>query len=443
MNLKYRFRQISSALSSNKLLSRANKLRRQVNRNRKGKPKKSKLDTGSNFSIRGINLKRMVYSLGVFSLVMVALGSMVGYLGIETHASELDWYQSKSEIVGGEINIAVIVIEESNGYQFIDFLSLLSLERGDDSHKAVVINPQFATRALGGTNDIRLSNIFSNAIAQNTSPIDSLNLAIELLLGLKVDRYVLIDKSNLENVLAKIELSAEVEVDFADLYAGSFVKGEIVSGDELVNYLAAGEAGWDVKLSRQAKFLSSIFQQQLTIDKLASGLINLDYLIDSVETNLDRDELISAISLINSKPAIDTEIISVFDGFYIQETFGGIYLPNYISIDTKIKKLFSRLDVQKEQAQIEIYNGTQTGGLASRSRRLIENRGGNVIRAANSPQDEARTILYLDRTEGLESNIELVRQIMNDRVLIVDEPYPEQHVGELVLVIGEDYVAEQ
>jgi len=80
-------------------------------------------------------------------------------------------------------------------------------------------------------------------------------------------------------------------------------------------------------------------------------------------------------------------------------------------------------------------------GLASSRARWITNSGGRVIYFGNSPESEDITKVYVNKGdfEKYEKTLTEIEKIFNGKIEYSDEEYKYKHLGDIVIIIGEEY----
>jgi hypothetical protein len=444
-------KQLKSLISKVKIEtdSRLNKLKRLFKGNNKIKQPKLKSQTGPNLGsifnrLRHIVLSRTGFLIYIALLSFILLGGFVKYFSIELKPSQLDWNSPITPLVGEEINILLVAYEKNQEYAFVDFDAVISISRYESGHKLLVVNPDFGSSVLG--KQVKLRNILNNAIVAGKSPMQALKQANEGLLGLKIDRYIAIDSKQVPALFETLGVEMVALDTVLDKDAGTFTKGESLKGGGLAQYLAAeGKNQLELRMWRQSNFLYGLVEQHTGLSGIPKVILNFDYLLSHIETNLSREEAVDLIAQLYVNKTIQTNYLKSTDSFYIADGSGGMFEASLGAVDRQIRGIFARIEVVKEQARIEIYNAIDVSnvgakGLAGKNKRLIENLGGNVIRAANSTDYAERTKLYVPDPEKYPNNVNLIRQVLEDKVIIVDGNYPSQHAGELVLVLGSDLI---
>lgn len=92
--------------------------------------------------------------------------------------------------------------------------------------------------------------------------------------------------------------------------------------------------------------------------------------------------------------------------------------------------------IMVEQARVEVYNGTDIGGLANGTARIFKNSGINITRIEDAPLKLEKTTLYVKQYEKHESTIKIIEHDLAGNVEIVQEDPSFLTAGDIVVVVG-------
>ena len=121
-------------------------------------------------------------------------------------------------------------------------------------------------------------------------------------------------------------------------------------------------------------------------------------------------------------------------------SFYATFTPNLDLIDQDLNNIFSNLRIFKEQAQIEILNASSVKGLASNRARWIKNIGARVIKVGNSSESEIETTkIYCPEPDKYKNTVSEIQRIFNYHAELVQKEYPNRHLGDIVVVLGDSY----
>ncbi len=118
---------------------------------------------------------------------------------------------------------------------------------------------------------------------------------------------------------------------------------------------------------------------------------------------------------------------------------------DYSLIRSFFKNIFKIDKINKEQASIQILNGTTRAGLASNKSRILINKGLNVIRIGNTPQQNTKTtIIYdLSNNQKPETLKKIQENILGIRSNVLPDElkdYLYQDNLDFLIVLGQDQI---
>ncbi len=422
-----------------------NILRKWTRWRRRGKGGKSKKGTDpiSAGQMSFIAYLRIALQIGLLSLVVAIIGIILlpwfKVLSLETSPLAWDWEETIPEVTGEQLNILVLVYEESNGYSFVDFISLLSITKGEEKSDVIYINPELATSY--NREIVEINKLPAKAAAIDESPYQALVERTESMLGVQVDRYLAFSKAGLLEIFNKLDITYDISEDVEDEDAGVFIEGQVLEGGQLFKYLAADQPGIDAKNQRLKSFIDTVLFQNQNMFFALKAYVNSENILKNISTNMQKNELFSVANHLWGLKELRSTEINLFDTLLFEVRNTKYYVPNTAIVDEKVQQLFALPEVQREQARIEVYNGAGVSGFAGKHRRWLSNLGGNVVRAANSPELTTETVVY-NPSEGYPENIELIRWVTRGKVIVLNEVYPYNHTAELVLVLGSDLITD-
>lgn len=177
-------------------------------------------------------------------------------------------------------------------------------------------------------------------------------------------------------------------------------------------------------------------------------LLNLpnDIFSDGTYTNFTASDLLNILFIYPGlKNPIKSKYFSVKDYSKVpsNDTLN-IHYPNVIKIKQDIYGLFSKLDIIKEQARIEIFNSTSMSGLASRIKNIIDIYGGKVITFNNFPENFEETVIFINNKNNYSyrSTLKLIDFIFgkNFKLVYNDDNRLYNFSGDIAIIIGSDYI---
>ncbi len=235
---------------------------------------------------------------------------------------------------------------------------------------------------------------------------------LEADLGIKIDRYVLVQKS------------------VKNAYLGSFTP--IMVGSTTANTDSATNTS--AKLRAQNELAKRYITEFSSVIKSPLYLGVLPFLAEEkgIATNFTTAELLKLLEVFRSIPSYNvSEQITSEDLAYIRE---GILILDRTKFDNSLKKSYSDLQVQIEQGRVDVINGSGRTGLASKVRRLLTNYGYNIVKVGNTSEVLARNTLYVASPEDFPQTIEGLSRLFPD-LDVRHEDYPNRPTGDMVLVV--------
>jgi len=327
-------------------------------------------------------------------------------------------------------------IDGSN--QFAEFITLISYNKITNNLNTLAIEPKLLAYYKGKayTLETLINNINENAETKSTKFI----AIIEDIMGIRIDAYLFSDNQLYGEFIKAKNFSLQLNESFKT--SNKFYKsGDSIFGDDLLIYLNINDSEEELKsyLLRNNIFVTNILQNNRNIFFSLGSFIDSSIFTSTFKTNLSKDNAMRFYSDIfyNSNLPITREYISLRDGYMINTAFGEALVVNQIDIERKVQNLFRDLDVVKEQARIEVLNGSSVSGLASVVKKIIQNSGGNVVNSGNYPVSEAETTLYIiDSNIANYSNTVAFIKSLYPNLKIADNVYKYNKLGNLILVLG-------
>jgi len=348
-------------------------------------------------------------------------------------------------------NIILIGAHEYGSYTFIDAIILLSYDFTTKELGVFSVNPDIKANIPTINKQTELRRLY-NSLYVKDHETDYFISTVESLLAIKIDRYMYVSIDNFYKLSKDLpDLAMNVNTDVVDPNtvnlpsgkAANITKGaKKINPDELLELIASNSNSRNDQLDRQVNSIVAMFKG-LRSPKVA---ININSLIASlltgVKTNMSKLEIFR----------LGYELLSLRDdtvkkGYtrsssYIKlpSTFiYGSYMINQERLDKDISTIFFNLDVFKEHAKIEIFNGTNVRGLAGNRSRWIRNIGGNVVKTGNTESYVDEVSIYCEDTTMFEKTISEIKKIFPVHINIEYGKYYNRQVGDIVLVIGKNY----
>ncbi len=342
-----------------------------------------------------------------------------------------------------KLNILVIGLDrKANGYAFVDYATIVALNPVNKGIGIFAIDPDIAFQGPHGQTTIKKAyNIEQN---ENNS-VSSVVTGVEKIFAINVDKYIILDKEGfvaMQDLIGSLNVSSPskfIEEDFTlDSKPLVIEEGKHkYSAEKLLGVMSADELGTDVKLSSQTEAIEDYFLKVESLSYLFKLIPNLS-LLNNVDTDISKLEFIRIYLLARKVQKPDLRVGYTRQASVIVGTNGKTPLTD--NIDKDVQSIFLDVSIVKEQARLEVLNGTGQAGIAQKYARFFNNTGIRVVRAGNSVQDSDETTLFFKEKDKYPSTVNEIKALFGDNIKIVEQEYKYKHIGDLVLVIGKDGV---
>lgn len=334
------------------------------------------------------------------------------------------------------------VDQTDSAHQFVDAAFIMILDPKTDELAIFNINPDI----LVAYNQDGKQNSIRNILNIPGQDINSLINGIENLLAIRVDRYIYLDKQGFEEIFSdllslKIELARDI-VD-ADLKNLKWQKGQvIVKPQELLAFLSANSNGRDEQMQRQISVMSELVLNMSSLRVVYNTPQILDKIDAYLKTDLSKTEFFKLLIKINKVKQDHIKYAYTRSLALAEDSKFGVYKKYYINteiLDDDLAKILLNTEILKEQATMEIFNGTTIKGLANVKARWITNSGGRVLHIGNNPEKLTVSKAYIKYPEQYPNTIAELKRIFNNKLEITKEEYKYRHLGDIVIIIGSQY----
>lgn len=372
-------------------------------------------------------------AIGVFvsATLLVLLILMSRYLGVAWSPYEL---KNGAQIPLGSKYFSILIVTtiRNSDYTYVSSVQVLSVSRDKDPNRLIQINPDFSSSVINGVDQVRLRNVMAQAKAKSKPEVETLTKAVESMIAVKLDRYIVIEQQNLDEVYSLLGFTPTVHEDVE-----GFAKGAYLSPESLQNYLFADFYDTDTKPTRHMRTSLGLFTNLPNLIPTIQYIFNLPQVTNFVKTDMSTNEWLLMLNGFRAQSNWQTTVLKINDTLAVDNGVEKLYQPQVINVDRQVQDNFALLEVIKEQARIEVYNGTNKSGLARKYQRFIENQGGKVIKTGNNPEVASSSVLYVsDRLARFPRTIELIRDVLRGEVIIAESEYPFASASDLVLVLG-------
>lgn len=337
-------------------------------------------------------------------------------------------------------------------HAFVDAISVLSYNLDTKKVSIFSINPDLKVYSTRLNKDLNIRTAF-NEISSIENKTQYFKEGIESLLAIKIDNYVITDIktfNDFSKLLAPININIDKNIkdldtkNLPDKQYKEWNSGNIVlKGGDVLEFLASNNNGRDDQLNRESTVLKNFLLETFNIQ----NILNIPEILKIMKeeyffTDLKKDEIINlAKGFLDIKNGnINTSYTKSISYYSIYAvSYYPIFSVNYNILDKEIADVFSDIDIFKEQARIEILNGSSIKGLASNRARWISNTGARIIKVGNSYESAKITTVYCDLPQKYPITLNAIQRIFNYKANIINKDYEQRHVGDIIVVIGDDY----
>ncbi len=408
--------------------------------------KRKELPVGK-LSIPRVSLPKNSRSYAIIGLVILLI--ITGVYGLSVFFSinpkgysVEDTSMTRRKTFDSSINVLFVGFENRlNSYKYIKYLNIVSVDAKNSVFKIYGISPNFLT-AIDGES-VTLESLWNNITIEDETPkINAVVDEIQRFAGIRLDRYVAFNTEDLKTYINNSRMT-DTAFDTSSLDGRLFTKGEALAGDFLYGYLFDKTQARDILTLRQMNFQKSFFEGIKGPVKMTKNLIGFADFNSTFKMDFSRDEYTGFLSTLNASDIIFSSSYFISDKFGIAsaDPLDNSVSPDYNLIDENVNAYFRDIDIMKEQAAVEVYNATDTPGLAGNRRRFFQNLGANVVKFGNYPVSDVQTsLLYVPskNVDLFKNNIIMIQKLLRGNVKITFEEYKYNYSGDLILVMGKD-----
>ncbi len=368
-------------------------------------------------------------------IILLAIVSFVAYRFIQKQQSELEQINFSANLQEGlsendrevEYNpenvftLLVLMESENDDKPILEGFSLVRLDR--DSHQADVISIHpdiyIPLQSLYGRSmtplDLeiaRLRDLMVVGELQNPPiPLAYTLYQLEELLAVPIDGYVLFPSSQHDQIGA--------------FSTGSIPWDDLEERSGFEEWTREWEDYW-IEYLRSIS-LVKVWMNRSDLPDIESNMSPMEMYAFSQEMSALSDEEIHRL-------VPDEDMLSET----MDERGKVVKIVSIQSADELLSSLGRDNQMDREQARIEILNGTNVNGLGSRYERWITHVGGEVIRVKNAPGKQQETIIYVTDSEKYEYTLEQISALW-DSVKVVEGRPDYITTGDIIIVLGMDF----
>jgi hypothetical protein len=368
-----------------------NKLKRRVLKNRKKFELRTFLQDFFYIIYKGLSSARLPLIVFGFVTLLVVLFFFVKYLSISPLGLDYDSGVEGTVLKTYDSNINTIFVvmdDRESGYKFINTMDIVLVDNVSRKVTSISIDPDLIVKL--NKENIPIRNLYNFLDGSSVQRVDNLIASMSDYLAIRIDRYFLVNLSDLEIM--------ETNAGF--------------SGSSLPSYI-------------------NYFKNPINYLK---SIINFDTYRVAFRTNLNRVEY---TSMINAFGNFDITTGSIDESEGVVE--GDNIVPDFNKVDSSLYLLLRNIDLLKEQIRIEIYNATSIQGAANKVARSLEVYGVDVIKTGNYPEELEETSIYVagNKNTMIANYTELERLFRGELEELKEYKY--NYSGDIILIIGNNF----
>jgi len=282
----------------------------------------------------------------------------------------------------------------------------------------------------------------------------------ENILGINIKYYIVVDFdgfTKLVDALGGVDINVEKNL-YDPLFPDKSMKGyepfnikagnHHMDGELALKYARSRETTSDFDRSaRQQKIIQGLREKALqsgilTNPKKIMDIVNI--VGDHIRTNMSPSDLRTLADLLkdfdNSK-AISKVLSNGATGLLIDDTSTGTYYlrprdGDFTNVKDLAQNIFNEQEAVAPQSKIEVLNGTNSSGLATKLSNELKKQGFSSVSIGNADTKYLYSVIY-DYSDGkYQSDLALIKKEINSSV--VKKEKPNSNV-DFSIVIGADY----
>ena len=373
---------------------------------------------------------------------------------------------SSSELRGegdGRINILFMGMGGVGhpGGQLTDSIMILSVNPVDKTMAMLSIPRDLYVPVPKTSNYVKINEIYN--IGEQKKKGDGPALAKETvgkILDLPIHYYVTVDFYGFKKFIDQIGgIDVNVDKNLSDpFYPAQDMKGydpfyikagqKHLDGETSLKFARSRETTSDFdRALRQQKVLSAVKAKTVSLGFLANPKKILDLVNvigDHVRTDFAPSETYAMAKLmleIDTSKNISKVLTNGADGELVDSTANGSYIlkprgGNWEIVQKVAHELFTDPDLVKEDARIEVLNGSSKAGLGSQLSSVLKSYSYNVVNVDTAKTKFPKTTIY-DYTNGSKSiTLKFLAKRLNADII---KQTPPSNKVDISIIVGEDY----
>lgn len=363
----------------------------------------------------------------------------------------------------GRINILLLGIGGANhpGGMLTDSIMVLSIDPNDKTMAMLSIPRDLYTPIAGTKNSIKINEIYSIGEKDKKgggAPL--LKESVSKILDLPIHYYVIADFYGFVKFVNEIGgVDVNVEKNLNDPYYPDanmqgydpfYIKAgsQHMDGAVALKYARSRETTSDFdRAARQQQIISATKEKALKIGFLANPkkiLEIVNIIGDHVRTDLTATELVSLADLIknlDSSKSVSKVLTSGDNGELISDSSSGTFylMPkggNWSNIQKLAHEIFTEPNLKRENAKIEILNGSGTAGQGGKLADTLRSYNYNVVSILTAPEKQAKTEI-IDFSNG--SKPVTFKFLLKRLNATVSTKGSNPNGVDITIIIGQDY----
>lgn len=409
--------------------------------------------------------------LGLFLIFVIAWGVSAYTLASKMFTTNFSGGSSllnlfnKDQLKGegdGRVNFVLTGIGGSNhpGGTLTDSIMVLSLDPTNKSMAMLSIPRDLYVKTTDKSGG-KINEVYSKAEKNGKGKGgEAIKKAVGEILDLPIHYYINVD---FEGFVKIIDTLGGITVDVEKaLYDSSYPDKNMIGYDPLkikagsqkmdgalaLKYARSRETTSDFDRSRrQQQVLQAVQEKAFSIGFLANPkktINTVSILGNHLKTDLSAKEIERLLSLLKDLDRSKTVSKVLTNGpggeLYSDRSSGTFYLyPNgnsYTLIQRIAHEIFSDPDLKRENARIEVLNGSKTAGVALTLADTLKSYGYNIV-STEKTDFTAKTVIYDYSNGSKKDTLNFLKSRLNSEV--VTKTKNSTSINDIVVIVGDDY----
>ncbi len=232
----------------------------------------------------------------------------------------------------------------------------------------------------------------------------------------------------MENLLA-LPIDGYVYVD-----AENWGKVSKIGGGDVSESVKNGEGGY----SRWADDMNTYVKDFLESVSVFRVWSQRD-VVPNIKSNMSTSDFYLFVKEFQAINEADISMLTVDSDDLVEVTDDQGDIVNWLrgsAVDDAVEGYFTDERLEREQARIEVFNGTEVSGYASWHSRWIRHIGGDVIRSGNAPGQWDKTTIFVTERQEFQVTVEKISELWEGDVEIVEGRPDFVTTGDVIVVLG-------